>query len=181
MRTSKTIAAVTVGTIGVLALGACSSGSDQAQPDREAEAASPTAAVTMPTLKSGPYKDVWVTKDSSAVDCKTPYEEGGNLIVHCQEVGVTVVGDPVFIGVPNDKYRISVARTVGPDRPLVTIQRNMAYIKVNESTDEHTVWNSPYKVKVQKEHMWGVGMSGKFTFDGSTRPTSFWAVVTKIS
>ena len=178
--------AVVVGAMGMLTLGACSSGSNEAAPTREAgpvqspTPVEPSAMVTMPALQSGPYKDVVVTHDSTAAECATPHEDGGNLIVNCNHVGVTIVGDPVFIGVPNDKYRISVARMGGVDEPLVTIQRNLAYIKVKESKDEHTVWNSPYKVKAQMDKFWGVGMSGVWTLDRSTSATSFWAVVTKI-
>lgn len=185
MKSNRMALVLTVGAAGVLALGACSSGSDQAQegqaqPSREAEAAEPTSVVTMPALKSGPYKDVWVTRDPDAANCKTPYEENEKLIVECKDVGIKVVGDPVFIGVPNDNYRIDVTRTTGAKNPLVTVQRDLAYIKMHESIDAHTVWNSPYS-KDFKGNQWGVGLSGKFTFDNSTGLTSFRAVVTKIS
>ena len=135
----------------------------------------------MPALKSGPFKDVWVTRDPDAANCKTPYEEDEKFIVECKDVGIKVVGDPVFIGVPNDNYRITVDRTVGPKSPLVTVQRDLAYLKMHESTDAHTVWESPYSIKSMKGSQWGLGLSGKFTFDNSTGLTSFRAVVTNFS
>lgn len=167
--TKKAMAAVAIGAVGIVALGACSSGSDQSASDRDAAPASPsapaspTATLAMPASASENFEHVFVSHVAPSKCNIKETDDKKQLIVSCTEVGVNFMGDQVFVGVPNDRYRINVrvVPTSG-DPGMQTTQRDWANMEVRQSDDNDVTWNTPYKdPDMKSKENWGVGIDSR--------------------
>ncbi len=166
MKKTAVVSAVAVGAVGIMALGACSSNNNSAEEDREASAASQSQAakpsgnpVALPKGASNYFERVDVT-NSDPSSCKTRQgADNMELIVECDNVGANLIGDQVFISVPNAKYRIEVDKleVKGKKSKLQTTQRNVLGAPLHRSTDNHTVWNSPYAIDADGH--WYLGLN----------------------
>ena len=162
---SSLITAFAIGAIGVVALGACSSGSDQAESNREAAPASaepsatatPTGAVLKASAK-GNFKDVTVTYSGTA-KCSSE-DKGDKFEVNCRNVMQNFAGDQVFVRVPNHNFQINAHNFVynSGKGTMQSTQRNGIYVEVARSHKDDVTWSAP----PSNFDAWGVGVDGLY-------------------
>lgn len=178
---ANAVATFAIGAVAVLALGACSSSGDQVHSGREAAANTaspsesgpplPTATVKMPTSQSKNFEHVYVTHNAPS-ECKThEANDGRQLVVECEHVGVNLVGDNVYVMLPNDKYLVNVRNVSGKDIAYMeTIWRNFWNIRLKESNSDDVTWNTPYTdPEIKKSGIWGVGIEARTRSKGNLK------------
>lgn len=157
-------------------LGACSSGSDQAQPERDAAPSSnATEAPQMQPIAKPPsfspnFNDVELTHVAPSNCTTKESDDKTQMLVTCSDVGVNLVGDQVWVKVPDYHYRVNVRIAPAQGyRNLETTQRDWANIKVHSSFDDDVTYNTPYKdATAQRKTPWIVGIDNHAT-SGDTK------------
>ena len=160
MKNRKTgVAAVAVGAVGVMVLGACAAQGNQASVNRVAAPDSSTGNVLKASAQ-GDFKDVIVTQRGTS-SCSIQ-DKGDKLEINCKNVAANSANDQAFVQVPTHKYKIQVvkSRSGSSDSGLRSIRRNGLSEERGRSKKNDITWSAPQSSLAQ----WGVGVAG---IDGS--------------
>mgnify|MGYP001345887003 CR=1 FL=1 len=165
MKTSKIlIPAVAAMAASVIAPGVLATSAMAATPATTASAPAPAPAPaprrTLERITNGPLDGVYMTHDPGA-SCTTTNPTQMSVQYHCTNVGRNLVGDAMFVHVPNNHFSIDATGRAMPDvtdTQLVTTLRD--YMNTNMGTkdgdytyDGSEIWSSFLG--------WGIGAEGE--------------------
>ena len=168
-KANKAVAIATIGAAGLLALGACSSNTNQSQEsvspsatastlsdsDRAAAGANHKGFVTSPAA-TGKYSKVVVTHNSAAKCSQS--QNNDYLLIECSDVGHNAFGDAVYVRVPSKAWKFEVDNlSYDNGSGMQTTQRDhaaSAYAHQNPRRDQY--WTAPDLWTANSG--WGVGV-----------------------
>lgn len=189
MKSKKSVVVgVGLAAVSVMVLGACSSNTGSSQPQVE-----PSATQQTRSAAPAPVKKVTVSKDGipkghSTTMLKAPGDSfkgvtlthnadakcvqdpsiHGRVQFNCTNVTWNVMGDAVYVRLPNHNYNIEIENVSRGSTSMRSTQRDYAYSAIQTKGEPHDRiirWKAPDKWSVDLG--WGAGVESYYHFDGS--------------